>query len=185
MIFDWFGYFCLFGYIKVSGAWVCLTVGREMVKSICGELFVLFECDGRLMSEDEYLRLLDRAVAQLPKEKGKGERFEMPRPNSQISGSRTILFNLKEICDRLKRNKSHLLRYLAGELATSATVDKDRAIFQGKFDNRSLDQLVERYVKDFVLCPVCHQPDTKITRKDRIYFLVCEACGASSSIRGI
>jgi len=137
------------------------------------------------VSEEEYLKLLDKAVAQLPPEKGKGERFEMPKPVSSVMGSRTILFNLKDICDRLKRNKAHLLRHLAGELATSGTIDKDRAIFQGKFDNRALEQLVERYVKEFVLCPVCHQPDTKITRKDRIYFLVCEACGASSSIKGI
>lgn len=137
------------------------------------------------MSEEEYLKLLDRAIAQFPPERGKGERFEMPKPASSVVGSRTIMYNLKDICERLKRNKTHLLRYLAGKLATSGTIDKDRAIFQGKFDNRSLEQLVERYVKDFVLCPVCRQPDTKIARKDRIYFLICEACGASSSIRGI
>jgi len=136
------------------------------------------------MSEEKYLKLLDKAIAQFPPERGRGERFEMPKPVSSISGNRTTLHNSKEICDRLKRDKNHLLKYLAGELATSGTIDRDHIIFQGKFDNRAIEQLIERYVKEFVLCPICHQPDTKITRKKRIYFLVCEACGASSSIRG-
>ncbi len=135
------------------------------------------------MSEGNYRKLLDRAIAQLPPESLKKDRFEIPKPVSSISGNRTVLFNLKDICDRLKRDRSHFLKYLAGELATSGTIDGNRAIFQGNFDNKTLEQLVERYVSEFVLCPVCHQPDTKISRKDRVYFLVCEACGASSSIR--
>jgi len=136
------------------------------------------------MSEEEYRRLLDRAITQLPPESARKDRFEMPKPVSSATGNRTILYNLKEICDRLKRNRNHLLKYLAGELATSGAIDRSHAIFQGRFDNKSLEQLIERYVNEFVLCPICHQPDTRIARKDRVYFLVCEACGASSSIRG-
>jgi len=135
------------------------------------------------MSDMDYLKLLDRAIAKLPSQSTKKDRFEIPKPASTISGNRTMLYNLKEMCDRLKRDKNQLLKYLAGELATSGTVDGNRAIFQGKFDNRVLEKLVERYVNEFVLCPVCHQYDTRISRKDRVYFLVCEACGASSSIR--
>ena len=137
------------------------------------------------MSEEEYLKLLDKAIAQLPPESSKKDRFEIPKPVSSVSGSRTILYNLKEICDCLKRSSTHLLKYLAGELATANTVDNDRIMFQGRFDNKTLGKLIERYVNEFVLCSVCHQPDTRISRKERIYFLVCDACGASSSIKGI
>ena len=133
------------------------------------------------MTEMDYRKLLDRAIAQLPPESMKKERFQIPEPKSSISGNRTILYNLNDISDRLKRDRNHLLKYLAGELATSGTIDGNRAIFQGKFNNGTFGQLAERYVKKFVLCPVCHHPDTRIARKDRVYFLVCEACGASSS----
>jgi len=135
------------------------------------------------MSEEIYRKLLDRAIEQLPPESTKKDRFEMPKPVSSISGNRTILYNLKEICDRLKRNTNNLLKYLAGELATSGTIDGNRSLFQGKFDNKTLGQLVEKYVNEFVYCPICHQPDTKIIRKNRVYMLLCEACGASSPIR--
>lgn len=137
------------------------------------------------MAEEEYLKLLDRAEEQLSPEKTSGERFEKPVPLSSIMGNRTILYNLKEICDRLKRDRSHLVKYLSGELATKGTINRENAIFQGRFETSVLENLVERYVQDFVRCPVCDQPDTKIIRKNRIYFLDCEACGASSSIKGL
>jgi len=137
------------------------------------------------MDEEEYKRLLDRAISQLPEERIKKERFEVPNPISSISGNRTSLYNSKEICDLLKRDRNHLLKYLAGELATSATIDNDRIIFQGKFYNNIFEQLIKRYVNEFVLCPVCNKPDTKISRKERVYFLICDACGATSSIKNL
>lgn len=137
------------------------------------------------MTEEDYQKLLDRAIAQLPQESMNKDRFEIPEPVSSVSGSRTSLYNSKEICDRLKRDRNHLSKFLAGELATSATIDKERTIFQGQFDNKILGQLIERYVNEFVLCPVCHKPETRIVRKERIYFLICDACGAASSIKNI
>jgi len=133
---------------------------------------------------DDYQKLLDRALSQLPQRTEQKGRFEPPHAQSSISGNRTVLFNLREICDRIGRDRDHLLKYLAGELATSASLDDDHAIFQGRFDNRTIDGLVQRYIEDAVLCPICHQPDTKIIRKDRISQLQCEACGATSPIRG-
>ena len=137
------------------------------------------------MTEEEYQKLLDRALAALPPGNVEKDRFEIPKPMSSVSGSRTYLYNVKEICDRLKRNRNHLLKYLAGELATAVTIDKDRTIFQGNFDNKTLEKLVEKYANEFVFCSVCHQPDTQISRKGRIYFLICDACGAASSIKSI
>ncbi|MCD6263176.1 translation initiation factor IF-2, partial [Candidatus Bathyarchaeota archaeon] len=38
------------------------------------------------------------------------------------------------------------------------------------------------YTKRYVICPVCKRPDTRIVKEKRLAFLVCEACGARSSI---
>ena len=80
------------------------------------------------MSEEEYHRLLERAITQLPPESTRKERFVIPNPISEVSGNRTILYNLKEISDRLKRDRTRILKFLAGEFATSGTIDGDRAI---------------------------------------------------------
>jgi translation initiation factor 2 subunit 2 len=133
----------------------------------------------------DYEKLLKRAHSQLPPEVLERKRFEIPRVRSGTIGMRTYLVNFKEIADYLNRNPQHLLRYLSRELATAGTIDGTRSIFQGKFRNDTLDRLIQRYSEEFVMCPVCKRPDTKIAKEKRLSFLVCEACGAKSSIRTV
>ena len=135
------------------------------------------------MAEETYKKLLDRAISQLPPEVSKKERFIIPKPASSIMGNRTILYNLKEICDRLRRSKEHVLKYLSKELATAGNFDGTTVMFQGKFDNAVIRRLIERYTQEFVYCPICHQPDTRIVKEGRYNFLICDACGAKSSAK--
>lgn len=135
------------------------------------------------MSEEEYTKLLDRALSQLPPKAVKSGRYELPKPISSISGHRTILSNLFEICNLLNRDTNHFLKFLSKELATAGSIDGLNAVFQGNFNNRIFEKLLDRYLKEYVLCTICHQPDTKIIKKGRYYFLICDACGATSSLR--
>ena len=133
----------------------------------------------------DYKELLKRARSQLPSEILEHKRFEIPKTHSFVTGMRTILTNFKEICDALNREPHHLLKFLSGEMATAATMQGTRAIFQGKFNYDTFERLIERYVKEFVVCPVCKRPDTKIVKERRLLFLICEACGAKSPIRPV
>jgi translation initiation factor 2 subunit 2 len=136
------------------------------------------------MSE-EYKKLLDKALSQLPEGVERKDRFTPPQAQTVISGSQTILLNLKDISDRIRRDRNHFVKHIAKELATSGSIDGNRVLFQGRFDNRTINSLLDRYIQEFVICPVCHQPDTRMVRKDRFTFLHCDACGAQSPIRGI
>ena len=133
------------------------------------------------MAEKSYVELLERALSQLPQEVMRKERFELPEPVSAIMGNRTILYNLKEISDTLRRDREHLIKFLSKELATAANIIVSQVVFQGKFDNTTIKRLIERYAQDFVYCPICNQPDTRIIRVGRYHFLICDACGAKSS----
>jgi translation initiation factor 2 subunit 2 len=133
----------------------------------------------------DYPELLKRARSQLPSEILEHKRFEIPRPRSFVTGMRTILANFKEICDALNRKPRHVLKFLSGEMATAANIQGTRANFQGRFGHGTFERLIERYVKEFVVCPICKRPDTKIVKERRFLFLVCEACGAKSSIRPV
>jgi translation initiation factor 2 subunit 2 len=131
---------------------------------------------------DEYTKLLDSAMEKIPKKISSGERFELPAIQGIRMGSRTIIQNFKEIADRMNRDPHHLLKFLSKELATAATMDGARAIFQGVFKVESMRRLLNIYTQRFVICPVCKRPDTKMDRQERYTFLTCEACGARSSI---
>lgn len=133
----------------------------------------------------DYEALLKRARSQLPEVSSKWERLEIPELNYLVIGMRTTIQNFKDIAEALNRDPQHLLKFLTGELATAATIQDSKAIFQGKFSKETLNRLIQRYVEIFVNCPVCKRPDTKIVKEKRLSFLVCEACGAKSSVRNL
>jgi len=129
--------------------------------------------------------MLKRVYSQLPPDVFKHKRFELPSPRSTIAGARTIFFNFKEICDVLNRDPRSVLKFLSREMATAGTIDRTRAIFQGRFHTDTFERLIKRYVDEFVMCPICKRPDTKIVKEKRLFFMVCEACGARSSVRHV
>ena len=131
----------------------------------------------------DYNKMLDEAYEELPPEAFKHERFEVPKPDCASFGARTIFRNFREVCDALDRDPFHVLKFLSKEMATAGTFDGDRAIFQGRFESDTFERLIKRYVDGFVMCPVCKRPDSKIVKEKRLYFLVCEACGARSPVK--
>jgi translation initiation factor 2 subunit 2 len=131
----------------------------------------------------DYDELLKRACSQMPQVSLKRERLELPRLFISTVGMRTIISNFKEAADVLDRDPQHILKFLTREMATAATFHDSRAIFQGKFQRGVFERLLQRYMESFVICPVCKRPDTKIVKEKRLAFLVCNACGAKSSIK--
>jgi len=134
------------------------------------------------MTKETYAKLLDRAKSMISTEKMSKERFQPPTPSCSISGSQTILHNFKDISDKLVRDQSHLLKFLSSELATAGIIEGGRAIFQGRFEQRTLMRLINWYINKYVICPVCSRPDTRIVKESRLFFMKCDACGARSSI---
>ena len=136
----------------------------------------------RVTASDNYDQLLDRALAGITKPGSTGERFELPIASVSVIGARTIVHNFADVADRLNRDPLHILKYLAKEMATAGSFEGGKGYFQGKFSRDTVNRLVGAYSNRFVICPVCHRPDTRVERRDRLSFLVCEACGARSSI---
>ena len=78
----------------------------------------------------------------------------------------------------LRREPDKLLLYLNKELASAGYIAGDRVIFLGRKEPSSFGALIDRYVKDYVICPVCGSPDTRTEKIKKLGFLLCEACGA-------
>jgi translation initiation factor 2 subunit 2 len=130
-----------------------------------------------------YSDLLNRARSSVPEVTIKKERLELPRLYVSTVGMRTTIANFKEVSDTLDRDPQHILKFLTREMATAATYHDGRAIFQGKFPRDTFERLIGRYMDSFVICPVCKRPDTKIQKEKRLAFIVCNACGAKSSVK--
>lgn len=131
---------------------------------------------------DGYQELLDRALEQIPESVSREGRFKIPKARVDVSGNQTTVKNLKAIARELERDPDHLMKYLLREIGTAGNRAGARGVFQGRFGRGSVQEKIDRYVNEYVLCPVCGRPDTKLTKEGRITMLNCEACGARSSV---
>lgn len=137
------------------------------------------------MAKVDYEKLLKRIQDKISEKKSdSGERFELPVPDVMWEGQRTILRNFTDFAKRMRRDPEKVLQYLSKEFATPAERSGEKAIFVGRREPHDFVNLLQIYVKDYLECPTCKSPDTKIERENRISFLVCEACGAKSSLKG-
>ena len=137
------------------------------------------------MAKSEYEKLLKRIEKNLTKNsKVADSRFELPPVDVMWEGQKTYLRNFVEYAKIMRRDPTKLLQYLSKEFAVPAERIGDSAMFIGKRDPDDFKRLLEIYVSDYVKCLTCQSPDTRIEKEKRIHFLICEACGAKSTIKG-
>lgn len=138
-----------------------------------------------MMSKAEYESLLGRIQGSLGDSKKQSSgRFELPPVDVMWEGQKTFLRNFSEFPKVLRRDPDKVLQYLSKEFAVPAERLGDKAMFIGKRDADDFTRLFQIYVKDYLECHTCKSPDTKITKENRIIFLICEACGAKSTLKG-
>ncbi len=137
-----------------------------------------------MLARTDYENLLKRIQDKVSKNKSETTRFELPLVDVMWEGQRTFLRNFLEFPKVLRRDPDKVLQYLSKEFAVPAERVGEKAIFIGKREPHDFTRLFEIYFKDYVECPTCKSPDTKIEKEKRISFLICEACGAKSTLKG-
>jgi translation initiation factor 2 subunit 2 len=137
-----------------------------------------------MLVKSEYEKLLKKIQDKISENKTSGSRFELPTVDIMWQGNRTFFRNFAEFPKILRRDPDKVLQYLSKEFAAPAQLAGDKAVFVGKRDPHDFTALLNRYVKEYLECPSCKSPDTRVEKSNRFTFLVCEACGAKSSLKG-
>ena len=138
-----------------------------------------------MASEQEYIAALKRARSVLPAHVFEKSRFQIPEADVFREGNKSFIVNWRNLLKDINRESSadHLAKHLAREFATSATEERGRLLLQGKFSKALINRELNSYIKEYVLCPECGKPDTKLIREARIFVKQCEACGARSAVK--
>jgi translation initiation factor 2 subunit 2 len=131
----------------------------------------------------DYEKLLDKAYEKVKTVKANSSRFEIPKIQGHFEGKKTILTNFFQISSYLRRNPEHFQKFLLKELATSGQKEGERLVLNNKIQSTRINEKIESYVKEFVLCKECQKPDTELKKEDRLAFIHCLACGAKHSVR--
>ena len=137
------------------------------------------------MKKSAYEGLLKRIDSKRSKNSAETDsRFELPPVDVMWEGQRTYLRNFSDFPKIMRRDSAKLLQYLSKEFAVPAERIGDSAMFVGRRDPDDFTRLLKIYVNDYIMCPTCKSPDTRTEKEKRISFLICEACGAKSTIKG-
>jgi len=118
---------------------------------------------------------------------GEKKRFVMRPPQVVRSGTKKTAFvNFMDIAKTLHRQPKHLLSFLGAELGTVGTIDgSNQLILKGKFQQRNIESVLRKYIKEYVTCHTCRSPDTILNKVDRLFFLQCMTCHSKCSVQSI
>ena len=131
----------------------------------------------------KYEEMLKRGRDRIPETLIETARFEVPKIRGHIQGNKTIVTNLVAIADTLRRPPEHLLKYILKELATPGEFKKNLVIFGRKIPASSINEKIQQYTSDFVICRECMKPDTELLREHNLSFVHCLACGAKHIVK--
>ena len=135
----------------------------------------------------EYEELLNSAFEKIKscEPSGKCDRFEILKVEGCHEGIKTILSNFIQIASCLRREPEHLAKFLFKELASSGEMAGERLILTRKISSQTINLKVEKYAKNFVLCPSCGKPDTELINEKAGLFIRCLACGLRKQVNNI
>lgn len=117
-------------------------------------------------------------------------RYKMPKMNAKVEGKgngrKTILPNMTEVAKALKVPPAYPTKFFGCELGSMAIIDdkKDRYGINGEHGVEDLRNLLDKYIKKYVLCYRCEYPElvTRIKKSNKQYVGTCGACGWSGPL---
>ena len=133
----------------------------------------------------DYEKLLDETYKKVKQVDSSSKRFEIPKIEGSFEGKKTILTNFFQIASHLRREPEHFQKFMLKELAASGQKEGDRLILNIIVPSEKINQKIEQYIKEFVLCKECSKPDTEILKEDRLTYIHCLACGAKHPVSKI
>lgn len=131
----------------------------------------------------EYKDMLKKARNNLPESVFEKERFEIPKVLGHIEGNKTVITNFNQIASYLRRPIDHFLKYILKELATPGNMRKNKLFIGAKISASRINEKIRQYANDFVLCPECGKPDTKIIKEGTLNYMKCQACGEKTFVK--
>ncbi|GAB7360290.1 hypothetical protein MBLNU230_g8048t1 [Neophaeotheca triangularis] len=110
-------------------------------------------------------------------------RYKMEKLRSKVEGKgngiKTVITNLSNVADQLSRPPNYVIKYFGFELGAQTNIDPkdDRWIINGAHEASKLQDYLDGFIKKFVLCGSCQNPETVVNIKDGDIILDCKACG--------
>jgi len=112
-------------------------------------------------------------------------RYKMPRILAKVEGKgngiKTVIVNMVDVAKAIGRPATYPTKYFGCELGAQTQFDfkNERFIVNGSHDATKLQDLLDGFIRKYVLCPACDNPETEliVSSKKGTISQVCKACG--------
>ncbi|KAG0561862.1 hypothetical protein KC19_9G098600 [Ceratodon purpureus] len=116
-------------------------------------------------------------------------RYKMPKLVTKIEGRgngiKTNVVNMVDVAKALARHPAYTTKYFGCELGAQSKYDEKTgtSIVNGAHDTTKLAALLENFIKKYVQCYGCGNPETEVLiTKTQLITLKCAACGYLSDV---
>lgn len=130
----------------------------------------------------DYDELLDKGMDEAEENSSQGERFEVPDVDTRKQGSKTVITNFSDIVDTFGRDEKEFSKYIQNEVGTAGHIEGKELVLNGEFRRGTIQGKIQQYADEYVFCPECESPDTKIVKEKGVEMMKCQACGARSPL---
>lgn len=114
-------------------------------------------------------------------------RYKMPPVMGKVEGRgngiKTRIVNCYEVAKALHRPPGYVCKFFGCELGAQTKINDDAGIYivNGSFNNAKLAEVLQLFIKMFVLCENCNLPETDLKlKKNGDIKQICNACGAEN-----
>jgi translation initiation factor 5 len=110
-------------------------------------------------------------------------RYKMPRLQAKVEGKgngiKTVIVNMVDVARALARPPTYVTKYFGCELGAQTQFDikSERYIVNGCHEAGKLQDMLDGFIKKFVLCEQCDNPETVLKVKKNMIGASCKACG--------
>jgi len=110
-------------------------------------------------------------------------RYKMPRLQAKVEGKgngiKTVIVNMVDVARALGRPPTYVTKYFGCELGAQTQFDikNERYIVNGSHEAGKMQDMLDGFIKKFVLCAQCDNPETVLKVKKNIIGASCKACG--------
>ncbi|KAE9413275.1 hypothetical protein Angca_007839 [Angiostrongylus cantonensis] len=110
-------------------------------------------------------------------------RYKMPKLLAKVEGKgngiKTVVANMSDIAKSLERPPMYPTKYFGCELGAQTNYDarNERYIVNGEHDAAKLQDILDGFIRKFVLCPACENPETALSVRRNQIHSKCKACG--------
>jgi translation initiation factor 5 len=110
-------------------------------------------------------------------------RYKMPRLQAKVEGKgngiKTVIVNMVDVARALGRPPTYVTKYFGCELGAQTQFDikNERYIVNGSHDAAKMQDMLDGFIKKYVLCAQCENPETVLKIKKNMIGASCKACG--------